>query len=987
MNYDDRAVVEYAERRLRAARLQKLGFRLLRNPAQQWIGTLRSLCLAALSLATPLYSQTADIFNPSMDGTPLGFAVQTDSKILVIGNFSNIAGQTRYNNSRLNSDGTFDWTFFASGAVNPIMAVGLATNGDVFFGGQFVRFGGVDRPYLIRVTSSGGVGIFSTWPNGPVRAVAIQSDGKLLAGGDFTSIGGVARNCLARLNADNSVDSTFNPAANNSVYSLALQTDGKILVGGAFTGIAGAARTNLVRLNSDGTLDPSFDAAALGVPNVLLVQADGEILVGGDYLNTPAGVNYCRRLKANGSLDTAFNPVLTHTNPSVYALALQTDGSILVGGIFDTLGGVSRANLGRLSQDGSTDLTFNPSVGFVYSLALQPDGRLLFGSPGHLGRLLNTDPATNNLFFDNSSVTWTRGGTAPEVWSVTFEITTNGVDWLNLAQGARIVGGWQSSGLSLPSAPAIIRARGFVTGGSWFDEKFAGPPIITGEPAGATRNASASVTFSASVTGPALVYQWLKNGASFYPGNGSGAQSPSLTLTNLLAADAGQYQLVVSNSWGSVTSQVANLVVIDPALTSQPVGVFTNIGRIVNFFVGVGGTQPLSYQWFKNGVALPNATAPSLTLTNVQPSDAANYFAIITNQYGMRTSSVAPLVISQVAVWGYSANGAGNFPAGLTNITAISGGATHAGGWMALRSDGVVIAWPSAGWGGGSNFIAIAAGYYLNLALKSDGTVSYDFGAGLKPSGFSNVVAIAQYNYNNDSGAWASLILRADGSLDGSAGLPGLSNLVAISQGFNYSLGLRADGTVVGWGNNAYGQTNTPPGLSNVMAIAAGYYHSLALKEDGTVLAWGRNVEQQTNVPPALSDVVAIAAGGYHSMALKSDGTVVAWGANNYGQTNVPAWLTNVSAIAAGQYHSLALQGSGLPVIHAALTNATIGTNGFQVSAPSQSGRVFILQYKNSPTDIGWVSAPLVAGNGGVLVLTDLTVTNSSQRLYRVIRR
>ena len=259
----------------------------------------------------------------------------------------------------------------------------------------------------------------------------------------------------------------------------------------------------------------------------------------------------------------------------------------------------------------------------------------------------------------------------------------------------------------------------------------------------------------------------------------------------------------------------------------------------------------------------------------------------------MRTSSVAPLVISQVAVWGYSANGAGDFSRpGLTNITAISGGATHAGGWMALRSDGVVIAWPSAGWGGGSNFIAIAAGYYLNLALKSDGTVSYDFGAGLKPSGFSNVVAIAQYNYNNDSGAWASLILRADGSLDGSAGLPGFgTNWVAISQGFNYSLGLRADGTVVGWGNNAYGQTNTPPGLSNVMAIAAGYYHSLALKEDGTVLAWGRNVEQQTNVPLILSDVVAIAAGGYHSMALKSDGTVVAWGATIMARPMCPRGL------------------------------------------------------------------------------------------------
>jgi hypothetical protein len=96
----------------------------------------------------------------------------------------------------------------------------------------------------------------------------------------------------------------------------------------------------------------------------------------------------------------------------------------------------------------------------------------------------------------------------------------------------------------------------------------------------------------------------------------------------------------------------------------------------------------------------------------------------------------------------------------------------------------------------------------------------------------------------------------------------GLSNVVAIAAGDSHSLALKADGTVVAWGYNNYGQTNVPAGLSNVAAIAGGWAHSLALKNDGTVVAWGDNADGQTDVPAGLSNVVAIAAGGFHSLAL-----------------------------------------------------------------------------------------------------------------------
>ena len=86
------------------------------------------------------------------------------------------------------------------------------------------------------------------------------------------------------------------------------------------------------------------------------------------------------------------------------------------------------------------------------------------------------------------------------------------------------------------------------------------------------------------------------------------------------------------------------------------------------------------------------------------------------------------------------------------------------------------------------------------------------------------------------------------------------------------------------------------------LAIAAGGYHSLALKADGSVVGWGWNEYGQTNIPhSATSGVVAIAAGDLHNVVLRADGSVVGWGANFSGQTNIPASATSgVVAIAAG---------------------------------------------------------------------------------------
>ncbi|HOX56131.1 MAG TPA: family 10 glycosylhydrolase [Candidatus Paceibacterota bacterium] len=148
------------------------------------------------------------------------------------------------------------------------------------------------------------------------------------------------------------------------------------------------------------------------------------------------------------------------------------------------------------------------------------------------------------------------------------------------------------------------------------------------------------------------------------------------------------------------------------------------------------------------------------------------------------------------------------------------------------------------------------------------------------------------------------------------------TNAVAVAAGAWHTLALRADGRVVGWEDEAYGQCAVPSSLRDAVAIAAGGYHSLALRSDGTVVAWGANDYGQTNVPAKLSDVIAIAAGTWHSVALRADGTVVMWGDNGFGQTNQPAGLNGVTAVAAGGNHTLALRTNGTVVAWGENTDA-----------------------------------------------------------------
>ncbi|MBP1750267.1 MAG: hypothetical protein H6Q52_2806 [Deltaproteobacteria bacterium] len=136
-------------------------------------------------------------------------------------------------------------------------------NGKILIGGWFTTIGGVTRNRIARLNADGSLDTtFNPNASDRVWYIALQADGKMVIGGDFTTIGGVTRNRIARLNADGSLDTTFNPNVNDSVDSIALQEDGKVLIGGKFTSVGGVTRNNIARLNADGSLDTAWSSGA-----------------------------------------------------------------------------------------------------------------------------------------------------------------------------------------------------------------------------------------------------------------------------------------------------------------------------------------------------------------------------------------------------------------------------------------------------------------------------------------------------------------------------------------------------------------------------------------------------------------------------------------------------------------------------------------------------------------------------------------------------
>jgi hypothetical protein len=171
------------------------------------------------------------------------------------------------------------------------------------------------------------------------------------------------------------------------------------------------------------------------------------------------------------------------------------------------------------------------------------------------------------------------------------------------------------------------------------------PPSITGQPQPVTVNAHANASFNVTATGTIpLNYQWSLSGTSI-----AGATASSLTISNVTPQDLGAYAVVVTNGFGSVTSSSAVLSMY-PFLAVPFVGAVTYWGKDATFGVQAWGTGPLSYQWFKDGAAILNATNQNLTIASIQFTNAGLYWVVVSSPLGSVTNAPAQVVVNPAGV-------------------------------------------------------------------------------------------------------------------------------------------------------------------------------------------------------------------------------------------------------------------------------------------------------------------------------------------------
>ncbi|MCH2223158.1 MAG: T9SS type A sorting domain-containing protein [Crocinitomicaceae bacterium] len=411
----------------------------------------------------------------------LAIDVQDNGKILVGGAFSFYNGISR-NIVRLNVDGTVDTTFNIGNIANgSISSIKIQPDGKILVGGFFTTWNGAPTNYIVRLNTDGSIDPtfnIGAGPNDWISNIDLFSTGEIIIAGQFNAISGVSclgyaklnsngnvspgftyntfntisnswrkiqvqtddkallqsTNYVYRINNDGTLDSTFNYGIGDAqIWNIKLLSTGKIAVSGSFNNFNGQPAKKLALLNSDGTLDNTLyadvsggnsrlncteetingnlaiggnftllnglwdnnisevdltGATALHNPGInglafaVEVQDDDKIIVGGNFSHYfGESVPRLMRLEIDGELDTAFqNNIDFGPAGVVNDIYVLDNNQILIAGTFSYVNGVPADKIARLNSNGVVDLTFNgPSFtnGNINSIDVQPDGKIL----------------------------------------------------------------------------------------------------------------------------------------------------------------------------------------------------------------------------------------------------------------------------------------------------------------------------------------------------------------------------------------------------------------------------------------------------------------------------------------------------------------------------------------------------------------------------------------------------------------------------------
>jgi uncharacterized delta-60 repeat protein len=674
--------------------------------------SLASILLIAcvLELASAqTYAQVAEndftynIGGSGFNGAVNASALQADGKLIVGGAFTSFNGKvnssgsvvttTRNYIARLNTDGTLDNTFDpGTGLGAAVLSLAIQpSDGKIIVGGSFAA--GVARLNTTG-TVDGTFALTGTGLNGYVQMVALQTDEKVIIGGTFTTYNtSTTRNRIARLNTSGTLDTGFDPGTglNGLPRACAIQSDGKIIVVGGSSGFSsynGTSRDNIVRVESNGTIDNTFvpPANLLAYLFDVKIQSDGKSVITGRYNgNINSIFNGVARLNTNGAIDNTFTPVFFTGG---LALAIQSDGKIVIGGIGFGTSGLTQG-IRRLTTAGVSDsFMVGPSKGFeppadseIRTIAIQSDGRIITGGTGFtsfngIGRTtiarittcssvsITTQPtsattcATNNATF----AVVASGTGLTYKWQV--NSAALGVGLYTDITDAGVYTGATTTTLNITGATVGMNGyyyRCLVSDGACTTTSFSTTltvhptPVINTPPTDKTKCNNEIPTFTVAGTNLST-FQWqedrgtgftnLANGSANGVGY-SGVTTATLSVLGPSVSYTGyKYRCIVGPLSGScspsvISSEAALTITASPVVTTQPVtGSVCNAGNAV-FQVAATGSG-LTYQWqvkvpagsftnISNGGIYSGALTSQLTLTGATISENNNqYLCIIT---------------------------------------------------------------------------------------------------------------------------------------------------------------------------------------------------------------------------------------------------------------------------------------------------------------------------------------------------------------------
>ncbi len=270
----------------------------------------------------------------------------------------------------------------------------------------------------------------------------------------------------------------------------------------------------------------------------------------------------------------------------------------------------------------SSEITSADARGTNY--AWIPFAALDFNTPNIIGATgaLNGNDPTNQQVFSNLELTGVQVQPGQEIFFRWLDVNDSGTDNAVAIDGVTI------------SFTGIV----FTTNS----------PVIVADPQSRTNNAGTAASFTVVVAGSdPLSFQWWKNGTELLVDgiNLGGTTSPTLWLTNVTKANEGTYSCAITNLAGSTNSAGATLVVIDPAIGTQPLNSTNIVGDRQTFSVFARGTTPFAYQWQQDNSDVLDATNSFILFTSINTSNAGNYTVVVTNAFGVVTSSVASLTI------------------------------------------------------------------------------------------------------------------------------------------------------------------------------------------------------------------------------------------------------------------------------------------------------------------------------------------------------